>query len=698
MYELLTTCFKNISVSTRRLLERSKASVDGAFAQAASQLGTFLAPELSEAHLGLSSGMRIHLDRFRAFLIAFYSERLGGQYPPNVWTITAYRTLQTDFDALYHLLVDERFTSSESTPFVAQGGICAIQSVHSFDVRQNLSSLRHPLPLLPEIAPNMLPTPGLPLWPVMAPSTTVTGGTSSSTGLHGRKPPPSSPPPSSVPRRMFSRSVSASIGLGHGSGASVLADRPDKLRPDERLVTQAALIKATNHQRADLLKNALVRAYRRFEEDETYQMISAASGPTTGTRMASRFPAKNSGGERTSLVDARKVRWILVYATHQILRSMAEPAAEVRNAEQATYLMPASIAAGLPVWDELCDARGRFETAGPAENVAASVSQIEIKPDIDYMGMYQQQEEQQQLQQQLQQQQQQQQAQLAQQKSTKRRTLLLPTQLPDSGPPSRQPSPSRAAPATATPLLPTRGSLRRSLSALYSSNPTTTRLSKPRPKEAFPPTTEHAADLVVIKRAGAKHNEIVVHGYGNGLTSAFVNAPLANDPYRLTPNDIKVVSTDPSLAQRTRSTSSNTSNNSKISATSRASSCITVPTTAPPTPIDELPHMLPMLVEPEDLPHAVLSGPGLGLGGTAWPRGRRLSTIEASSATNSSERKERVLKTSRSWRDDRRKRDDEWTIVSPSLGEGNTTPLEMTARGGFVGRMSGMGWYEFADG
>ncbi|CRK48060.1 hypothetical protein BN1723_016840, partial [Verticillium longisporum] len=62
-----------------------------------------------------------------------------------------YRIMCDDFEALYELLVNDNFTSAGSIPLLAQGGICAVQSVHAFDVRYDFKSLDHPLPLLPEV-------------------------------------------------------------------------------------------------------------------------------------------------------------------------------------------------------------------------------------------------------------------------------------------------------------------------------------------------------------------------------------------------------------------------------------------------------------------------------------------------------------------------------------------------------------------
>src|SRR5450432_3372550 len=118
-------------------------------------LGNFLEDELSTANIGLSANARDHLDRFRAFLQAYYVDKFG-YFPPSptqegitVFPKHVYERMAMEFQNLYEFLVDENFTSSDTSPLPAQGGICVLQNVQAFDQRNHHDPLPHPLPLLP---------------------------------------------------------------------------------------------------------------------------------------------------------------------------------------------------------------------------------------------------------------------------------------------------------------------------------------------------------------------------------------------------------------------------------------------------------------------------------------------------------------------------------------------------------------------
>jgi hypothetical protein len=115
-------------------------------------LGSFLSDDLAEAHLGLTSGARSHLDKFRSFLQSYYVAKLGyfppsdGAFPKNI-----YGQMCSEFQKLYDLMVDAQFSSVDNIPTSQNGGICVIQCTQAFDARHKFPSLEHPLPLLPEI-------------------------------------------------------------------------------------------------------------------------------------------------------------------------------------------------------------------------------------------------------------------------------------------------------------------------------------------------------------------------------------------------------------------------------------------------------------------------------------------------------------------------------------------------------------------
>ncbi|KAM0820545.1 hypothetical protein AB5N19_06364 [Seiridium cardinale] len=324
--------YQLLSATTRKLLRRTSLSMEVKLGQMGTMLSTFLQDELSEAHLGLHAGGRAHLERFRTLLHGFYAAKLGYYPPPSVhprttiFEVDIFRTLRDDFEALYQYLVDETFEPSQGVLPSAQGGICALQSVQSFDKRYNFTTLKHPLPLLPNI------------------------------------------------RQQTSSKRMTWFG------------KQPKISASQRNETHIALLQATNESNIELLDNDLVRAYRKFEEDSIYS------------------PIKGDKQEQLNLVDARKVRWILVYAVYQTLRHATEPPAEVRDVEGAPYNICISTT-NLPPWkeEESVPSFVRVQTDQITRNPSVSTSgwsantdtpatsdahlSFDIKPDIDYLGL-----------------------------------------------------------------------------------------------------------------------------------------------------------------------------------------------------------------------------------------------------------------------------------------------------------------------
>ncbi|OIW33179.1 hypothetical protein CONLIGDRAFT_568648 [Coniochaeta ligniaria NRRL 30616] len=319
--------YQAVSSITRKLLRRAQASVETKLSKAAMSLRNFLEDDLSEANIGLTAGGRAHLERFRTFLLAFYTHRLG-YYPPSpvhtrngMWDPEIYRAMRADFEALYDFLVDRTFRTTDSASFLSQGGICALQSVHAFDLRHRYRPLPHPLPRLPEVTP----------------------------------------------------ATTSKRASWFGRGDS-------KLRPDRRLLAHAALVKATNTAVPDLARNALVAAYKRFEEDSLSSEI------------------KFDKIEKLSQVDARKIRWILIYGVHQTLRSCTDAPLEVRDTNSVGYSLAISTS-DLPPWKEkrrpsLLRTRSKMSASSPAPSVPSSqvstpATSSEIRPDIDYFALRQ---------------------------------------------------------------------------------------------------------------------------------------------------------------------------------------------------------------------------------------------------------------------------------------------------------------------
>jgi hypothetical protein len=293
-------------------------------------LKNFLDDELSDTYIGLPAGPRAHLERFRSFLMSFYTTQLG-YYPPRIFDSNLYRMMREDFEALYELLVDNGYDSSKTMPAIAVGGICTLQLVQDFDEAHDHTSLQHPLPLLPHVAEAQ-----------------------------------------SSPRR------------------TSWLPRSGRTKPDQKLLEHTALIKATNWKR-EFFSNELVCAYRRFEEDTILS------------------PNKVDKQEKLSLVDARKVRWLLIYAIYQVLRTVTEEPSEVQDDLDATYHLSISTEL-LPEWEQKHELG--FLIRSQTDMVRASslvgtpdalpemrpevrlearpevrAEKIEIKPDIDYFAL-----------------------------------------------------------------------------------------------------------------------------------------------------------------------------------------------------------------------------------------------------------------------------------------------------------------------
>lgn len=301
-----------MTAESKRLIAQARADMDASMDRTSAMLGNFLDEELSEAYVGISSGIRAHLERFRGFLVSFYSAKFG-YYPPRAFDATVYRTMAVDFALLYRLLKDEAFTCDEMMPSAAAGGICALQLVQSVDARLGHEPLQHPLPLLPR-------------------------------------------PEQKAPTKRV----------------SWLGRRPSKA--DTRQLEHAAMVRASNW-REDVFQNDLVRAYRRFEESLVMS------------------PCKSDKQDRVSMADARKVRWILIYAVHQTLRHVNRQPPGVSEDASAPYLLTAPID-HLPSWTE-CDDNDETDTATEDISIVTWGStlmespkgRIEIKPDIDYFAL-----------------------------------------------------------------------------------------------------------------------------------------------------------------------------------------------------------------------------------------------------------------------------------------------------------------------
>lgn len=478
--------YQNVSSVSRKLIRRAKSDLDCRLRRAGGMLKNFLEEDLSEAHLGLTESARIHLRRFRSFLHAFYIAKFGS-YPPGSYTQLGKEpgmlsSMRRDFECLYRLLVNYSFNTAEDTTFLATGGICTLQCIQSFDMRHKFGSLPQPLPMMPDVV---------------------------------------------EPKQSRRKSW-----LG----------RDDRSKIDYRLLSHAALIKATNMDDSSVLENNLVRAYRKFEEDFIFSP-TAADKP-----------------EKLSQIEARKVRWILIYCTYQTLRSVTEPPSEVRHTLGVSYHLAVTTDL-LPPWreDRLLSppaSSHRFmptvslnssmmSSAPPARAMSMTATtqrqsirlDAEIKPDIDYFALAH--------------------ATATSQNSRDTHMTSVPC------PPRRSRSVTRAFPRTE--------SIRRSLS-IFSKHA----------RAASPAATANSSSQsIASQRRRPSYHEIVIHGYGNGTNSVHMATEYMTSSHD--EPDINPVT----AANRSLSNASKSSDTSAVSAATAMSSMTnstsvsTAPSSAP---------------------------------------------------------------------------------------------------------------------
>ncbi|ATY60834.1 hypothetical protein A9K55_006200 [Cordyceps militaris] len=239
--------------------------------------------------------------------------------------------------------------------------------------------------------------------------------------------------------------------------------RGDMEKPAHRLIAHTALIKASNCRESSN-KNALVRTYHDFEGKSLEPSVDKGGKPCT-----------------VSITDARKVRWILIYAMCQVLRSISQHAPQVAG-EQAPYFLSASVAE-LPPWQTALDTTVELDMSSSAlPTMPLPVDEpwqprfadgVEIKPDIDYLALTHSAERQ-------------------QPEKLRRRQSMLVAQATAS--PTRL-SGMNYVPVT---VLTRQSTIRNSI------------------KRRLRPRTAHGASAASSPLSKSAYHEIVVEGYGNG--------------------------------------------------------------------------------------------------------------------------------------------------------------------------------------
>jgi hypothetical protein len=162
-----------------------------------------------------------------------------------------------------------------------------------------------------------------------------------------------------------------------GRRLSWFPKKTDKLKPDERLVSFASLTKAMNRAEEKSYDCSLVRAYRGFEKECVFSS------------------SKEDKDIHLSLTEARKVRWLLIYAILQTLNSVTQVPVEVRDVQNVPYNL-CVLTAGCPPWSgkRPIETLLRTQSDQSKEDYLKSLAvtekepelydNFEIKPDIDY--------------------------------------------------------------------------------------------------------------------------------------------------------------------------------------------------------------------------------------------------------------------------------------------------------------------------
>ena len=128
---------------------------------------------------------------------------------------------------------------------------------------------------------------------------------------------------------------------------------------ERRATALVALSAATNPCDLRVMECGLVREYLQFEKSWTLKEE-----------------------ETVSCADARKVRWILIYAILQTLISVTRAPREVRDTEGVSYPLCCQIA-GTPPWAYV-DNNPRNTAKAPPTEIKKAKKIIELRPDADY--------------------------------------------------------------------------------------------------------------------------------------------------------------------------------------------------------------------------------------------------------------------------------------------------------------------------
>lgn len=107
---------------------------------------------------GLKDDVRVHLDRFRSFLLTYYVGKYGywppGQDGPSntAYSKSTLRSMYFEIRNLYEYLLDPESSTAARDQESADVGVSVLKNITTFDRPHDYVPLPHPLPLLPQSA------------------------------------------------------------------------------------------------------------------------------------------------------------------------------------------------------------------------------------------------------------------------------------------------------------------------------------------------------------------------------------------------------------------------------------------------------------------------------------------------------------------------------------------------------------------
>ena len=129
--------------------------------------------------------------------------------------------------------------------------------------------------------------------------------------------------------------------------------------PESHTSSGLPAVSACNSENTEVMKNSLVRAYIRFEREKLEEKITVA--------------------------EARKVRWLLVYCTMQMLVSMIQAPKEVQETEAPSYPLCVTTE-DCPPWDD--DAVPSEEPTGSHLRCSAEMEYVRRTLEMDRMSIH----------------------------------------------------------------------------------------------------------------------------------------------------------------------------------------------------------------------------------------------------------------------------------------------------------------------